>query len=88
MMSIPTQLKMMPKEAMISDFIMGPREIKDKRINPVQMMQKYSAGPNWRANSARGWASSIRPIKPRVPAMKEPNAAIPKAGPALPLRAI
>ena len=38
--------------------------------------------------SARGGATSMRPKTARVPAIKEPKAAMPRAGPARPWRAI
>jgi len=52
------------------------------------MRVKYSAGPNFTATRARVGASSISPTTASVPAMKEPIAAMPSAGPARPLRAI
>src|SRR5574341_585111 len=49
---------------------------------PMTMRLKYSAGPNLRANRESGGASSMSPTMAAVPAMKEPNAAMPRAGPA------
>ena len=54
----------------------------------MSMRLKYSGGPKARANFASGGATNIRPITEIVPAIKEPNAAIPSATPALPFRAI
>ena len=53
-------------------------------------VEKPSAcnGPNFNATLARAGAMKQRPTTPRVPAIKEPKAAIPKAGPARPFRAI
>ena len=47
-----------------------------------------SLSPKDRAKAARGGAKNIRATIPRVPAMKEPKAAIVKAAPARPRRAI
>ena len=55
---------------------------------PMSIRLKYSGGPNARASLARGGATSISPITEMVPAMKEPKAAIPRAAPARPCRAI
>ena len=52
---------------------------------PRTIRAKYSGGPNLRAIEASGGARKARPISPRVPAMKEPKAEIPRAGPARPL---
>ena len=57
-------------------------------MSPRTMREKYSGGPNLSAALARGGARNVRPIKPSVPAMKDPKAEIPSAGPALPCRAI
>ena len=86
--SIPMQLKKSPKEAMSKDFHMGPLARKVRIVNPMTTREKYSGGPNCNAIAANGGATNIRPIMPSVPAMKDPKAEIPKAAPALPLRAI
>ena len=52
------------------------------------MIAKYSAGPNSSATRISGRASSISSTTLAVPATKEPMAAIPRAGPARPCRAI
>ena len=49
---------------------------------------KYSGGPKRSASEASGGASNMSPMMPSVPAMNEPNAAMPSAGPALPCSAI
>ena len=49
---------------------------------------KYSGGPKRSAKSAIGPPASVNSNKPKVPAMKEPNAAMPNAGPARPCSAI
>ena len=52
------------------------------------MIAKYSAGPNSSATRMSGRARSIRSTTLIVPATKEPMAAMPRAGPARPWRAI
>ena len=47
---------------------------------PVHIRAKYSGGPILRAALARGVATSISPMMLNVPAMKEAQAAIPRAG--------
>ena len=54
----------------------------------MKINEKYSGEPNLNANLARKGAAIISPSTPIVPAMKEPRAEIPSAGPALPCRAI
>src|SRR4030065_157777 len=49
---------------------------------PIRSSAVYSGGPKRSANSASVGASSISPITPRVPAMKETIAAIASARPA------
>ena len=55
---------------------------------PSTIRLKYSAGPNFTAKRASVGATSIRPTIASVPAMNEPMAAMPSAGPARPWRAI
>jgi len=50
--------------------------------------EKYSGGPKRSAAEASVGAKSIRATIPNVPAIKDPKAAIPSAGPALPCFAI
>src|SRR5574343_1314137 len=52
------------------------------------MMAKYSVGPNISATSATQGAQKVSATVARVPATKEPMAAVARAGPARPLRAI
>ncbi len=54
----------------------------------IKISEKNSGGPNFKANFANGGEATINPNTPRVPAMKDPKAEIPRAGPALPCRAI
>src|SRR5512139_2647191 len=57
-------------------------------LNPRTIREKYSGGPNLRANLASVGARRINRTTLTVPAMNEPNAEIPSAGPALPFLAI
>ena len=55
---------------------------------PSTISEKYSAGPNFSANSASGGANAATTSVANVPAMNEPSAATDSAFPALPRRAI
>jgi hypothetical protein len=52
------------------------------------MRLKYSGYPKLNAIAEKGGARKARRINPIIPAMKEPIALMPKAGPALPFMAI
>ncbi len=83
-MSIPIRPRNSPKAAMIKALGMEPPARKVRMINPRSIKLKYSGGPNFRAISARGGARNINPIMETVPAIKDPKAAMPRAGPARP----
>ena len=55
---------------------------------PTAIRAKNSGGPNFRANRVSGRATNTRPIVATVPPMKDPMAAMAKAGPARPCLAI
>ena len=57
-------------------------------IKPKSIREKNSGGPIFKANSETRGADSIRPIIEMVPAISDPKALIPSAGPARPCRAI
>ncbi len=82
--SWPMRLRKIPAPAINSPLRIEPCVRYMSRERPRHMSEKYSAGPNLTANLARGSAMNIKPTRPIVPAMKEPNAAMPRAGPALP----
>ena len=82
--SRPTLLRRMPANTMITALSLEPWERYVMKTNPMVMMAKYSGGPNFKAILDSGAAMSCRPISPIVPAIKEPKAAIPRAGPARP----
>jgi hypothetical protein len=52
--------------------------------SPISRSAVYSGGPKRSAKAASVGASSIRPTTPKVPATKEPIAAMASAGPARP----
>ncbi len=57
-------------------------------IRPHTISEKYSAGPNCRAMAASGGAANAISRVDTQPAKNEPMAAMPRAGPARPCRAI
>ena len=77
-----------PKVPIIKAFSLDPAPRKLTKISPQMMRDTYSGEENFRAKFAKGGAKKMRPKRLIVPAMKEAIAAIPKAGPARPLRAI
>jgi hypothetical protein len=58
------------------------------KLSPRIIRPAYSGGPKMMASSATAGARNVSPIRPTVPAMNEPIAAIPRAGPARPCLAI
>jgi hypothetical protein len=57
-------------------------------VKPSSKRPKISGGPKDSATFVSGGASSMMPSTLAVPAMNDPNAAMPSAGPARPCRAI
>ncbi len=88
MASIPAPPSVNPTAAIIKAFSMDPLLRKVRTIIPTSISAKYSGGPNLRATRARGGPTRVRAMTENVPAINEPKAAIPSAGPALPLSAI
>jgi hypothetical protein len=72
------------RSALIVDSVAKPLTI----VKAKNVRAKYSGGPNLRAKLAMGTVKNITPKSASVPAIKEPIAEIPRAGPARPLRAI
>jgi hypothetical protein len=56
--------------------------------SPRTTREKYSGGPKRSATSAKGLATMISMKRANMPATKEPIAAMARAGPARPWRAI
>jgi hypothetical protein len=67
---------------------MEPLLRKVRTIIPTIIKAKNSGGPKRRAMPARRGPVNVRAMTAIVPAINEPKAAIPRAGPALPLKAI
>jgi len=86
--SSPTVPMISPTTAIIRDLTIEPPVTLLRTTNPQTIREKYSAGPNARAASARGGARKTIPKIARVPAMKEPMAHMARAAPALPFWAI
>ena len=51
---------------------------------PTIIREKYSGGPNLKCNAGQRRTTKVSAMTAIVPAIKEPKAAIPRAGPALP----
>ncbi len=57
-------------------------------VKPRTRRAKISGGPKRSATEVSGGARSMMPSTLNVPAMNDPKAAMPRAGPARPWRAI
>ena len=88
MVSSPTVPRNVPTPAIIRALTIDFSARKMRMVRPRIMREKYSGAPNFRATATRGGARTCRTTMPTVPAMKDPKAAIPRAGPARPCRAI
>ena len=73
-----------PTAAIASVFSIEPPLMYESTNRPMVNSAVYSGGPKRSANVARVGASSISAITEKVPATKEPIAAIASAGPARP----
>ena len=72
----------------MSAFTVDSRAKKVSSVNPRVIRAKYSGGPKRSVTRARNGARNVRAITLSVPAMNEPNAAMPSAAPARPWRAM
>ena len=88
MLSIPIVAKLTPKKAMMKDFRLELPLKFERTTNPIMAREKYSGGPKASATSAKGGAKKFRPTTEKVPATKEPIAAMARAAPARPFKAI
>ena len=77
-----------PTTTIASDFAMSPWASTAAATRPISISEKYSAELNLSANSASGGAKSAINKVQTVPAKNEPIAAIARAAPARPWRAI
>ena len=68
--------------------IVDPEASTIEPISPKTMSEKYSAGPNLKATSASGTASTASTSVAKHPAKKEPRAETVNAAPARPWSAI
>jgi hypothetical protein len=73
-----------PKTAISVAFKGDPEDRYIRIEKATNIREEYSGGPNRKASLASGGAAILRPTMLNVPAMKDPKAAIPRAGPALP----
>ena len=88
MLSRPINPSTTPMHAISSAFAIEPWVRKVSTTRPSTIRLKYSAGPNATATLASDGAISISAISAKVPAMNEPSAEMPSAGPARPCFAI
>ncbi len=88
MLSSPIRPSTMPMQAISSALAIDPWVRNVRTTNPRTIRLKYSAGPNAIATLASEGAISISAISENVPAMNDPSAEMPRAGPARPCLAI
>ena len=86
--SVPTMPSSRPMRIMPSACRSEPWASTIEAISPSTMSEKYSAGPNLSATSASGGENSAITMVDTVPAKNEAMAAVAKARPAWPWRAI
>ncbi len=86
--SSPIVPSSMPSRAMATALSFEPAVRYVTIVKPSKSSAKISGGPKRRAALVSGGANSMMPSTLRVPAMNEPIAAMPSAGPARPWRAI
>src|SRR5690606_30308470 len=77
-----------PSKIMQMAFGSDPDASTTAPIKPNTISEKYSAGPNLKATSAKGGAKPAIMRVETQPAKKEPNAAMASAAPARPFLAI
>ncbi len=82
--SIPTKLTKRPSAIPANPLRRAFSDRLTTRLSAMNMRAKYSGGPKASATPARIGAKKVTPTRLRVPATKEPMAAMPNAGPALP----
>jgi hypothetical protein len=86
--SSPMVLASRPSPTMTSERVTDPPETWVTRIRPSTTSAVYSAGPKRIATPDSSGPKSTMPMVAMMPAMKEPKAEMPSAGPARPRRAI
>ena len=73
---------------MVNALSSEPEASATEATRPRTMSEKYSAGPNSSATSAKGGANRARITVATEPAKNEPSAAVARAWPARPFLAI
>jgi len=68
----------------MSAFTIDSRAKYVSSVSPRTMRAKYSGGPKLSVTRARNGARNVRTTTLSVPAMNDPNAAMPSAAPARP----
>ena len=86
--SVPMVPRNTPKAAIIRALTMEPRAMKVRTTSPQQIRAKYSGNPKARAKLASGGATTWQGDDAEGPGDEGAEGAIPRAAPALPLRAI
>ncbi len=86
--SEPTIDSSRPVSTIAIDLSTEPFASTTANIRPSSISAKYSAGPNSKASEVKGAPSAATSTVATQPAKNEPIAAIDKAGPARPWRAI
>jgi hypothetical protein len=86
--SRPTVPRKRPSSAIAAAFSRDPLASHVTIVKPMSSSAKISGGPKPSARRASGGASSMIPSTLSEPAMNEPKAAMPRAAPARPWRAI
>ena len=87
-MSVPIEVSQSPTSIDNSPLISDGPDNSTTSARPRHIKAKYSGEENDSAKAATGGAIRLKAITPKVPAMKEAMAAMPRAAPARPLRAI
>ena len=86
--SSPTEASRRPSAIITSPLTTEAPERVTAMSSPTTARENFSGGPKLRANPAIIGANRVIPRTPTVPATNEPMAAMPRAAPALPFRAI
>ena len=85
---MPTAAVRNPSAIISAPFTGEPEIIKSVQTTPRTIRAKFSGGPKRMATAAIAGAKNVITMTPKVPATKEPIAAMPSAAPARPCFAI
>ena len=86
--SMPMQAQITPSAMTMNPFAAEPCTMNTVATKPSAITAKFSGGPNFSAADVRSGENKVRPTTLSVPAMNDPMAAMPRAAPARPCRAI